>query len=91
MNNLQLTDKDWAEIELGPFIYNDDEEYFYECNRCKKTWDYSEDTKCVCLYENDYDELISFKDHKVEIISINLDKNKTDNKIEFKDKHIKIK
>lgn len=87
MNNKYMTDKDWEELEHGPFIYSDDEEYFYECSRCKKTWDESEEPKCVCLDEDNYDnELISFEDHEEIIIKINLDGNNSDNKIEFKDK-----
>ena len=83
MNNTIMTKEDWDEIKTGPFIYSDDEEYFYECTRCKKVWDEYDEPKCICQYadEQDFDDqLISFEDH--EEIIINLDKNK----IKFKDK-----
>jgi len=91
MNNPYITDKDWEELEHGPFIYSDDIEYIYECSTCKKTWDESEEPKCACLDENEYDdELISFEAHKIKNIPINSDNKLTNkNKIEFKDNHIK--
>ena len=89
-----MTDKDWEELEHGPFIYSYDDEYYYECTRCKKTWDEFEETKCVCLdgndNDNDYDdELISFENH--EEIIINLDNEDKIKKIKFKNKNIKNK
>jgi len=109
MNNPLMTDKDWEELEHGPFIYSDDKnyikynndyndinyyndnnysndndnnysnniEYFYECSRCNALWDESKEPKCICLDES---ELISFNDHEIENIPINLDTNKTDTK-----------
>jgi hypothetical protein len=99
MDNPHMTDKDWDELEHGPFIYSDDEEYFYECKRCKKIWDECEDPKCICL-DNNYDnELISFEDHEIKNLPINSSKKDkyeksnpscevkicTNNKIELKD------
>ena len=57
--------------------YSNNIEYFYECSRCNARWDESKEPKCICLDES---ELISFNDHEIENIPINLDTNKTDTK-----------
>tara|TARA_B110000027_G_C15890689_1_gene199579 strand:- start:6 stop:419 length:414 start_codon:yes stop_codon:yes gene_type:complete len=80
MNNPPITDKDWDELEQGPFIYSDDSndtEYLYECSKCNARWDESKEPKCICLDES---ELISFEDHEIENIPIKLDTNKMDTK-----------
>jgi len=79
MNNPPMTDEDWKELEHGPFIYSDNIEYIYECSICKRSWKESKEPECICL---DVNELISLKDHEIENIQINLDTNKTENKIE---------
>jgi len=76
MNNTPITDKDWEELEHGPFIYSDD-----ECSKCKKTCK----PKCLYLDDDKYDdELISFDDHEIENIPINLDKLKENLQIKIK-------
>jgi hypothetical protein len=80
MTNPPITDKDWDELEQGPFIYSDDSndtEYLYECSKCNARWDESKEPKCICLDETD---LISFEDHEIENIPIKLDTNKMDTK-----------
>ena len=77
MNNPPITDKDWEELEHGPFIYSDDIEYIYECSKCNACWDESKKPKCICLDESD---ISSFEDHEIENIPIKLDTNKMDNK-----------
>ena len=71
MDNPHMSDKDWEELEYGPFIYSDDScVYEYECNNCGNVWDGYAQCTCACI-DSDYDEHnINFDNNEDQIIEI---------------------